>query len=149
MGLSLLVYNLAQRHLRSRFIQSQASKIEKSIWSINRATDIAVDISMFSSSSFINDILEQTNFQFDWRALKNSHIFPKYLPQLLSTRLIDINNNISPNYLRNKSIIWLLAWRSGESISMQYRSIYLYLSVGAFVKLLASSIVFLFSWFIL
>jgi hypothetical protein len=40
-------------------------EIEKSIRSINRTTDLAVDISMLSSSSFINDILGQTNLQFD------------------------------------------------------------------------------------
>ena len=41
------------------------NEVEESIRSINRATDIAVDISMFSSGSFINDILGQTNLQFD------------------------------------------------------------------------------------
>jgi hypothetical protein len=71
---------------------------EKSIRSINPATDIAVDISMLSSSSFINDILAQTNLQFNWRAIRDSQIFPKYLPQLLFTRLTDINNDISQHY---------------------------------------------------
>jgi hypothetical protein len=74
---------------------------------------------------FINDILAQKNLQFEWLALRNTQIFSKYLPQLLSTRLTYINNNISPNYLRSPSIIWLLASRSGESISMQDCSIYL------------------------